>query len=117
MKGCEFMDLWQQIQVLMQELDRSLRLAYENGCELAQAEYDYKILLRQKTLILKDEKMPTTLIDKVVLGDEDVAQARRKRDIAEVKYNASKDKINAIKMELKVYNECLNREWNGGGTE
>ena len=50
------MDLFNDIQQLMKELSTSIKLLRKNGNELAEAEKDYKITLRQEALKLRAEK-------------------------------------------------------------
>ena len=47
------MDLVNDIQNLMQELTTSIKLLRKNGNDLANAERDYKVCLRQEALKLR----------------------------------------------------------------
>lgn len=88
-------------------LDESERL----GIQAAQAEYEYKLEEAKKTLELRDEKLPVTLIPTLTKGDEKVAKMRLARDVAEVRYKSAQERINAIKKEISVLAEEINREW------
>ena len=106
------MDLINDIQALMNELTTSIKLLRKNGNELASAEKEYKITLRQEALKLRaDEKMPVTLISQVIYGVPEVADKRFKRDVAETMYNTNLEHINVTKLKLRLLEAQLNREW------
>ncbi len=104
-------DLIQDLQQKMDELNVSLRHLRKTGTAFAQAERDYKILLRQECLKLKDEGMAIGMIDKTCYGIPSVAEARFRRDVAEVTYTANKEAINTIKLQIKILDEQIQREW------
>ena len=57
------MDLLNELNMLCQKLSQSIKLMSQYGKELADAEKEYKIILRQEALKLRTEKdMPVTLI-------------------------------------------------------
>ena len=59
-------DLIIEIGEKLKQLNVSVKMLRKSGTEYAQAENDYKILLSQESLKLKDSGMAVTLIDKVV---------------------------------------------------
>ncbi len=81
------------------------------GIAAAEAEYTYKCAEAKKTLILRDEGYPATLIPTLTKGDEVVAKMRLARDVAEVRYKSAQERINAVKKEISVLAEEINREW------
>ena len=106
------MDLANDIQELMKELSASIKLLRKNGNDLASAERDYKICLRQEALKLRTEKdMPVTLINQIIYGVPEVAEKRFKRDVAETMYNTNQEHINVTKLKLRLLESQLNREW------
>lgn len=108
-------ELYQQIQAKTKQLELSIKQLRFNGTEYARLERDYKILLRTECLKLKDEKMAVGMIDKVCYGIPSVAEARFKRDCAEVVYTANQEAINAVKLQLRLLENQLNREWGAAG--
>ena len=110
------MDLINQQAILIQQLQQSLKLYKQNGIALAQAERDYKILLRQEALKLRDEGMAIGMIDKVCYGIPSVAEARFKRDCAEAVYKANAEAINTYKLQLRILEGQIQREWGNNGT-
>lgn len=106
------MDLYNDIQQLMGELSTSIKLLRKNGNELAVAERDYKITLRQEALKLRSEQdMPVTLINQIIYGVPEVAEKRFKRDVAQTMYDTNQEHINVTKLKLRLLEAQLNREW------
>ena len=104
-------DLIMDIQAMIAKLNTSIKMLRQTGTEYAEAERDYKILLSQESLRLKDGGMAVTLIDKVVYGKKNVAEARFRRDVAETTYKANLESINAIKLQIRVLDNQIAREW------
>ena len=94
------MELYQELQQKTTQLDYSVKQLRENGTTYAQAEKDYKILLRQECLKLRDEGMAIGMIDKTCYGIPSVAEARFRRDVAEAVYKANQEAINSIKLQM-----------------
>jgi hypothetical protein len=106
------MDLFNELQRLTNDLNVSIKKLRETGTDFAQAERDYKVLLRQECLRLRDEGMAIGMIDKTCYGIPSVAEARFKRDVKEAIYNANQEAINSIKLQMRIIEGQLNREWN-----
>lgn len=107
------MDLFNEVQDLIRKLNQSIRLLAQYGREFAEAEKDYKIVLRQESLKLRAEKnMPVTLIDKTVYGVPEVAEKRFKRDVAEAMHLTAQENVNVLKLQLRILENQLNREFN-----
>ena len=107
-------DLMQSLQEYSEALDQSVKRLRKNGEALAQAERDYKILLRQEVLKLRDEGMAVGIIDKTIYGVPAVAEARFKRDIADAMYRANQEHINTTKLHLRIIESQISREWGNG---
>lgn len=106
------MDLYNELQQKIKELNISIKKLRETGTEYAEAERDYKITLRQEALNLRAEKgMPVTLIQQVVYGVPEVAEKRFKRDVKEAVYQANQEAINSIKLQIRVIENQLQREF------
>lgn len=106
------MDLYNDLQRLLNDLNISIKKLRQTGTEFAEAEKEYKITLRQEALKLRAEKgMPVTLIQQVVYGVPEVAEKRFKRDVKEAVYQANQEAINSIKLQIRVIEGQLNREW------
>ena len=108
-------DLFNQLQSKTKELEISIKSLRQTGTNYAQAEKDYKVLLRQECLRLRDDGMAIGMIDKTCYGIPSVADARFKRDVAEAVYRANMEAINSIKLQLRLIENQLNREWGTTG--
>ena len=105
------MDLMNELQAKIKQLEVSLKQLRKSGTDYAQAEKDYKILLRQECLKLRDEGMAIGMIDKTCYGLPSVAEARFKRDVAETVYRANLEAINSIKLQMRLIENQLSREY------
>lgn len=105
------MDLMQELQNKTHQLEVSIKQLRVNGTAYAQAERDYKVLLREVCLQLRDDGMAIGMIDKTCYGVPSVADARFKRDVAEAVYKANQEAINSIKLQLRLIEGQITREW------
>lgn len=107
----KYMELYQELQSKTKQLDISIKQLRKSGTEYAESERIYKILLRQECLKLRDEGMAIGMIDKTCFGIPSVAEARFKRDVAEAVYKANLEAINSIKLQMRLIESQLSREW------
>ena len=105
------MELFEERELKRKQLETAVEVLKEKGCELAEAERDYKVLLRQEVLKLRDQGVAIGVIDKICYGIPNVAEARLKRDIAKTKYEANQEYINTIKLQIRIIESQLEREW------
>lgn len=105
------MDLYNELESKIQELEVSIRSLRKTGNNYAEAERDYKILLRQEVLKLRDEGQAIGVITLTCYGIPSVAEARFKRDVAETIYKANLEAINSIKLQLRLLESQIQREY------
>lgn len=104
-------DLYSELQAKTRQLEVSIRQLRKSGTDYATAERDYKVLLRTECLKLRDEGMAIGMIDKTCYGLPKVAEARFNRDVAETVYRANMEAINSIKLQMRLIESQLQREW------
>lgn len=104
-------DLYTELQSKTRQLEASIKQLRKSGTDYAQSERDYKVLLRSECLKLRDEGMAIGMIDKVCYGIPSVAEARFQRDVAETVYKANLEAINSIKLQMRLIEAQLDREW------
>lgn len=110
------MDLITELQQMREELSQSIKMLRANGIKLAEAERQYKVKLREEALKLRQEKgMAVTLIDLIIYGVPEVADLRLKRDIADAMYNANQEHINTTKLQIRILENQIAREWSVTG--
>ena len=109
------LDLINELNDLSAKLTVSGKQMQKYGLELAEAERDYKICLRQEALKLREQGTPVTLINQIIYGVPEVANLRFKRDIAETMYKVSIESINTLKLKIRILDAQIQREWNSNG--
>lgn len=105
------MDLWSELSEKRALLDKAIDTLANNGYVLAEKERDYKIAINKKALELRAEDTPVTLINTIIYGYEEIAKLRFERDTAQVKYNANNEYINTLKLQLRILENQLGREY------
>lgn len=105
------MDLLNEINMKQEQLSASLKRLRQTGSEYAKAERDYKVLLRQEVLKLRNEGEAIGVIQLTCYGIPSVAEARFKRDVSEAIYRANQEAINTLKLEIRLIESQLEREW------
>ena len=109
------MELFEELEQKLNQLNVSVKMLRTSGTEYAQAERDYKVLLRQKCLELREQGMAIGMIDKTCYGIPEVAEARFKRTVALTVYEANKEAINSLKLQLRLIESQIQREWGIAG--
>lgn len=111
------MELYEELDSKKKQLDASIKQLRKNGTEYAQKERDYKVLLRTECLKLKEDGMAIGMIDKTCYGIPSVAEARFQRDIAKVVYEANQEAIQAIKLQMRLIESQIQREWGASANQ
>lgn len=104
-------DLWTEIRDKTRDLDACIKSLRETGTAYATAERDYRLKLREEALRLRDDGMAIGLIDITCRGIPEVARLRFDRDIKRMVYEANRDAVNATKLELRIIDNQLSREY------
>ncbi len=106
------MDLMEDLNIKIKELNTSIKSLRKTGTEYAEAERAYKVCLREHALRCRaEEDMPVTLIQQTVYGIKEVAEKRFIRDVAEAVYKANMEAVNSIKLQIRIIEGQINREY------
>jgi hypothetical protein len=105
------MDLWQQITQKIRELSDTVKALRKSGTAYAKAQMRYRILLAKEIARLRLEGIPVTIVGDLARGNEEVAKAKYEEIVAETEYKADDALINSNKLEIRVIENQLNREW------
>lgn len=105
------MELYDELQKRVRQLDFAIKELRKNGIAYAEAERDYKVKLREEILKLRNEGMAVGIIDKTCFGIPSVAELRFKRDVAKTVYEANMEAINSTKLQLRLLENQINREY------
>ena len=104
-------DLVEIIEKKREMLNTAITAARDRGKAFATAERDYQIAKTKKAFVWEQEGKKTTFIAEFLKGDEEIAILRWERDCCEVLYDSAKDYINGVKLELRLLEAQLDREW------
>lgn len=105
------MDLQIELNKQVELLQKSLEKLKETGRTYAEAERDYKVLLRKEVLKMRDEGVAIGVITLTCYGIPSVAEARFKRDCAESIYSANQEAINTYKLKIRLLESQIQRDW------
>lgn len=105
------MNLIVELQNKRELLNKALSECVKRGKELAQAECEYKQSAAKFILAQRAMGTPATLIRELALGDDIVSKLRLNRDIASVYYDNAKEARNVYKLEARLIEEQIKREW------
>ncbi len=106
-------DLYIELQGKVSMLDKALQQLGNRGRAYAQAEQDYRVALAEKILIERDKGTPVTIISDICRGNRNVAKLKLERDIAESVYKAAMEACNVYKLQIKVLENQIDREYRG----
>ena len=104
-------DLINDISAKNKLLETAVREFGGRGRSHAQAERDYRIALSQKILEERDKGTPVTIISDVCRGSASIAKLKFERDCAEVSYKAAIEAINMYKLQIRLLEAQVEREW------
>lgn len=107
------MDILLEIENLRKELNRSIQELIKKGIDYATAYRDYRIELAKELLYQKELKTPATTAYDIARGKENVANAKFKEISTEAYYKAELEKINSIKLQLRMLETQYKIEFGG----
>lgn len=108
-------ELYEELNRKRKQLDYSIKELRKSGTAYAKAERAYKMQLRETCLKLRSQDMAIGMIQLTCYGVPEVANLRFERDVAEAVYTANKEAINSIKLQLRLIESQLQREWGQAG--
>ena len=104
-------DLISEIGAKSSLLDAAVKQLGVRGKAYAQAERDYKVALAQKIMQERERGTPVTIISDICKGDSEIARLRFERDCAEVVYKSAMEAIQSIKLQIRIIDAQIEREW------
>lgn len=110
MSGVELINQLNDLSVKLREAVSYMRRAGEN---YARAQNAYKVAVNQEFLQLRADGTPVTMISKIVAGQPDVAPKMLERDISETLYKTAQENIQAIKLQMRILENQIDREYRG----
>ena len=107
------MDLLELINRKSNELDIAVKSLRNTGKDYAEAYTNYRMELAKELMRLKEEGYAITLAGDIARGKRDIAMLKFKEISTEAIYKANLESINAIKLQIKLLDAQINREWGG----
>lgn len=111
------MELEQELEKLKNDLNFSIKHLRVNAGNYAKAQCDYRIALAKKELELRSEKYPASLVYDIARGDENVAKLKQNEINTEGVYKANQEAINSIKLQIRLLDNQISREYGNAGNE
>lgn len=105
------MELYNELMQKSKELDVSIKSLRKTSQEYAEAYTNYRVELAKELLKLKDEGYAITLAGDIARGKPSIAKLKFEEICKDGIYKANLESINAIKLQIKLLNEQLAREF------
>ena len=105
------MELFEQMKQLTELLNKALGEYKKRGLEYANAYKNYRIAVAQELLRLRDEGMAVTIAYDIARGKDEVAELKRQEIISESLYKSCQEAINSYKLQIKILQEQINKEY------
>ena len=105
------MDLINELNNLIKKLDVSVKSLRNTGSDYAKSYTDYRVALAKELVRLKDDGMAVTIAYDVARGKPEIARLKFKEISSEAIYKANQESINALKLQIKIIQEQINKEW------
>lgn len=104
-------DLVTEIGKKSRMLDVAIAELKKRGQKYAEAEKAYRIALARRILEEREKGTPVTIISDICRGSTQIAGLRFERDCAEVVYKSAMEAINSMKLQIRLMDSQLDREW------
>ena len=105
------MDLVNELNNLSNKLSLSIKSLIKTGKDYAKAYTDYRIALAKELMILKEEGYAVTLAGDIARGKPEIARLKFKEISTEAIYKANLEAINSTKLQIKIIQEQINKEY------
>lgn len=90
-------DIFAEQKTAYRAMEKSNKEAFEKDKEKAEYEKQYDIALGQKILILREEGVQASIVEKVAKSDPDIAELKFNASVCEAHARAAKENINIKK--------------------
>lgn len=94
---------------LQRQLPEAVKKLRTYGLEMAKADSAYRAAKAEKIRELKLQGLPATLIGDLAKGD--CSELQHEKELTEVIYETQKEFINSLKIQIRVVEGQIDREW------
>ena len=105
------MDLTNELLEKTKYLDNAIKMLRKTGSDYAKAYTDYRVALAKELMILKSEGYAITLAGDIARGKPEIAHLKFEEISKEAIYKANLESINAFKLEIKIIQNQIDKEW------
>ena len=105
------MDLVNELNSLSNKLSLSIKSLIKTGKYYAKAYTDYRIALAKELVRLKDDGMAVTIAYDVARGKPEIAKLKFNEIATEAIYKANLEAINSTKLQIKIIQNQIDKEW------
>lgn len=109
------MDIYNEQEYKNRLLDASIKELAKTGREYAKAYTDYRMALAKELVKLKDEGYAISLASDIARGKPEIARLKFEEISKEAVYKANQETINALKLQIKILENQIGREWSNEG--
>jgi len=106
------MDIQLELEHKSKMLDACIKELAKTGKEYAEAYTNYRMALAKELLKLKDEGYAITLAGDIARGKPEIAHLKFEEIAKEAVYKANQETILSIKLQIKILDNQLQREYN-----
>lgn len=107
------MDIVNELNDKCRLLDNSIKMLRKTGSEYAKAYTDYRMELAKELVKLKDEGYAITLAGDIARGKPEIAHLKFEEISKEAIYKANQESINVLKLQIKILENQIEREYGG----
>lgn len=104
-------DLMEKMASLTKYLDAAIREIGRRGEIFANAKCEYQVELAKEMLSLREKGQPVTLVPDLARGTPRIAKLRLQKDLSEALYKAAQEAIQSYKLQIRVLDAQIAREW------
>lgn len=105
------MDLMEELERKLRILNASVKELSKTGKEYASAYTNYRVALAKELVKLKDEGYAITLAGDIARGKPEIAKLKFEEIAKEAVYKANQETINVYKLQIKIIQEQINKEY------
>lgn len=106
------MEIYDEMQEKINQLNTSIEKLKSTGSQYSKSYSEYRIALAKEIVRLKDDGMAITLCYDIARGKPEIARMKYAEIRDEAIYKACQENINALKLQIRILESQMDREYN-----